>query len=888
MMVMASALAFIVAIKNTVSETQGRIIMKRSLNMLGTASLLAMGFAAQPAFAQEAAAEDRESTDIIVTARKREESVQDVPIAINVLTAEAIERKGIDGPGDVANLTPGLTFDVGLVPSDTRISIRGLQATRGRPNVAILVDGVDTSSENFGVAGGGILANLRLVDVERIEVVKGPQTVLYGRSAFAGAINYVSKRPGAEFEGSVSAQIARFDSYELKGAVGGPIGGGLSARANFGYFKSGGDYRNPVTGGKLNTSDVKGGAIALNYQSDGAFSAYARVQYSEEDYSERAQVLLRSVDPINGSVRTQDGGVLLQSLRPPATPRSPPAPRLYSLTGDVSKSDTFRRGAAAIDISGDPNNGGRAYDGTSVETLRGSLELNWDSDGGKLTLLSGYTDNSARFNQDFDNSSYRLEANTPNPAYEVGGQFSTLNVFRTQFGWPFRFLPSYGLSAEFDTRTDIKQFSQEVRYAYEDDNTQLLLDGLYWHEKSVYRDSSLFWLREGGNQLLAQFISASQGARPLPGPPGPPTFFHLLSPPVVSPNPQRITRETDSYSFAASLEQKLTSQLTAAVEGRIIYDEIKYTGFNFDPTPVNTYGVRNAANDPTQLTRNQVAFSKFNPRVSLSYNNDNGLLIFGNWARGTKPGGVDTTDQNGNVTDGEFKPESVDSFELGGKFTGDNGRLTINTSLFYSIYKDQQIGVIDSSGPVAISRTDNIGKSKSRGVEFEALWSPIDALFLRAAYTYTRARYVDYVPPRCSNVDSADTQSPICSFNGRTLPFTPKHQLNLSARYEANISGDTKAWIEADTRFVSRRFMSQSNLFWLPAYTQTDLRAGLRFGKFSVEGYVENLLKNKDPRTGSSTVDYGYFDLNSFNLPRGALVALAPRRSFGLKLGAKF
>ena len=860
-------------------------------SLFAVSSLLAVAFVTIPAgaFAQasaDAVADSEQAIgDIIVTARKRQESVQDVPIAINVLSSEAIIRKGIDGPGDVASQTPGLTFDVGLVPSDTRVSIRGIQATRGRPNVAILVDGIDSSSENFGVAGGGILANLRLVDVERIEVVKGPQTVLYGRSAFAGAINYISKRPGDTFEGSASALGGRFDTYELKGAVGGPIGGGLSARANFAYHTTNGDYRNPVTGGDLNAAEVKGGAFALQYKADSGFSAYARVQYSEEEYSERAAVFLRSVDPITGAVRTQDGGVLLQSLRV-TPPGAPPAPRLYSLTGDVSKSETFR--TRNIQISGDPNNGGRPYSGTAVETLRGTLELNWESDDWKITSLTGYTDNKAHFNEDFDRTSYQLQANTGNPAYAAGGPFSTLNVFRTRFGWPLPFLPSYGLSAEFDTRTNIKQFNQELRFAYEDDNTRLLLDGLYWRERAVYRDSSLFWLREGGNQLLAQFISASQGARPLPGPPGPPTFFHLLSPPVTSANPQRITRTTNSYSFAASLEQKLTSQLTASLEGRIIYDEIGYTGFNFDPTPVNTYGVRNLNNNPTQLTSNTVSSSKFNPRVSLSYNNDKGILLFANWARGSKPGGVDTTDQNGNVADGEFFPESIDAFELGGKFVGNNGRLIVNASLFYSIYKDQQIGTINSSGPVSISSTENIGESRAKGFEFETNWSPIDQIFLRAAYTYTSSKYKNYVPPRCSNVDSADTQSPICSFNGRTLPFTPKHQVNLSARFEQPVGDDNKLWFEVDSRFVSRRFMSAANLFWLPAYNQTDVRVGFEFNKFSIEGFVENALNNKDPRSGSSTVDYGYFDLNSFNLPRGALISLAPRRSFGVRIGAKF
>ena len=868
------------------------------LGSCGLASIV-LGFAAVPAIAQSAsaasAADDAIYGEIIVSARKRDENLQDVPIAINVLSAAAIDRKGIDGPGDVANQTPGLTFDVGLVPSDTRISIRGLQATRGRPNVAILIDGVDSSSENFGVAGGGILANLRLVDVERIEVVKGPQTVLYGRSAFAGAINYISKRPGDKFEGSLSGMGGRFGTYEIKGAVGGPIGEGLGARINFGYFNNDGDYTNPVTGGRLNAGEVYGGALGLQYKGE-SFKAYARVQYSKEKYSERAQVLLRSVDPITGAVRTQDGGVLLQSPRcaPPAGSITSPAtcalspanPRLYSLTGDVSQSDTYRR--RLIDISGDPNNGGKPYPGTAVETLRATLELAKEfGDNWEVTSLTGYTDNTGKFNQDFDNSNYRLEANTPNPGYAVGGNFSTLNIFRTQFGWPFNFLPSYGLQAEFDTQTDIKQFNQELRVAYNSDRLNVLLDGLYWHEKSIYRDSSLFWLRDGANQTLAQFISASQGATPVNGPFGP-SFYHLLTPPVTSPNPQRITRETDSLSFAASVDYKLSDQFTASLEGRVIHDKIKYTGFNFDPTPVNTYGVRNATNQPTVLTQNTVSFTKFNPRVSLSWNSGNGVLLFANWASGTKPGGVDTTDQNGNVTDGVFKPEKVDSFELGGKFVGDNGRLVFNASLFYSIYKDQQIGVIDNSGPVAQSRTDNIGKSRSYGIEAELNYSPVDQLFLRAAYTYTNSKYTDYVPPRCSHVDAADTQSGNCNFGGRKLPFTPEHQLNLSARYEQPVGDNGKVYVEGDARFLSRRFMSQSNLFWLPKYEQVDFRVGYDFGQFSLEGFVENAFSNKAPRTGTSSVDYGYFDLNSFNLPRGALVALAPRTTWGIKAGVKF
>ena len=96
-----------------------------------------------------------------------------------------------------------MVFDNGFSQQDTRITLRGLSPVRGRQNVAVLQDGVDLSSENLTIAGGTALINPRLFDMERVEVVKGPQSALYGRSAFAGAINYVSKKPTQEEPSSV-------------------------------------------------------------------------------------------------------------------------------------------------------------------------------------------------------------------------------------------------------------------------------------------------------------------------------------------------------------------------------------------------------------------------------------------------------------------------------------------------------------------------------------------------------------------------------------------------------------------------------------------------------------------------------------------------------------
>ena len=130
--------------------------------------------------------------EIVVTARKKEENLQDVAISVNAISSEMINRLGIKDLNDVTKMDPSLTFDRGFAPDDIRIAIRGIVNNRGRPVVATVVDGVDISSETLSTAGSSSLISPRIIDVERIEVVKGPQIALYGRTAFAGAIQYLS------------------------------------------------------------------------------------------------------------------------------------------------------------------------------------------------------------------------------------------------------------------------------------------------------------------------------------------------------------------------------------------------------------------------------------------------------------------------------------------------------------------------------------------------------------------------------------------------------------------------------------------------------------------------------------------------------------------------
>ncbi|MFO1457682.1 MAG: Plug domain-containing protein [Steroidobacteraceae bacterium] len=157
--------------------------------------------------------------EITVTARKTTENLQDVPLTITAFSADTIERANIKNVQDVVKFTPGLNYDKGFAPQDTRISIRGLPVVRGKPPVGVLLDGIDISSESISTAGGSSLVNVKLVELQQIEVVKGPQSALYGRSAFGGAVVYTSKRPNLDqMEGNLSLEVASDSAYEAKAA----------------------------------------------------------------------------------------------------------------------------------------------------------------------------------------------------------------------------------------------------------------------------------------------------------------------------------------------------------------------------------------------------------------------------------------------------------------------------------------------------------------------------------------------------------------------------------------------------------------------------------------------------------------------------------------------
>jgi iron complex outermembrane recepter protein len=200
------------------------------------------------AFAQSAATPETSPGDIIVTAQKRAQNLQDVPAAVSVLSASQIEASGSNNIEALQSLVPTLTFRKGGTTLNSSLFLRGVGTINfsiaAEPSVAAVVDGVvlARSGEAFG----------DLYDIERIEVLRGPQGTLFGKNASAGVVNIVTKRPGADFGAELNVGVFEGGEYKFKGAIDAPLGSDVRSRLTAFYGEYDGNIRNLTTGKDIN------------------------------------------------------------------------------------------------------------------------------------------------------------------------------------------------------------------------------------------------------------------------------------------------------------------------------------------------------------------------------------------------------------------------------------------------------------------------------------------------------------------------------------------------------------------------------------------------------------------------------------------------------------
>lgn len=389
--------------------------MIRTHALLQAASLVAMA-AATPAFAQ-AETEAASSNEIIVTARRQEESLQDVPLSVSAFGKDAIERFDLSDIDDIARRTPNFSYSANLSLGTGVPVIRGVGAPRtgGVQSVGIFNDGIDTGNSS------GLV--LQTFDVERIEVVRGPQSTQFGRAVLAGAINYVSRRPNLErLEAELQGEVAEYGMYRLEGRVSGPVADGFAVSLAAQRRAFDGFYQNNVSGkdtGGMESTILVGG-VRAKFGGDKQGEIYLRASYNKENYGAPAW----HQRPSN----TQTGAAANQRWF------------IGRLTGDPAL------------ISHNADN----YLGLDIDYVRTGLLIDYDFGGVVLSSISSYNRGTQILDSDTDFTSQ--------PDLAVGANF--FGNFRAYL------------------RTELEDYSQEIRLRSNTESKLFWLLGAYYRKET--------------------------------------------------------------------------------------------------------------------------------------------------------------------------------------------------------------------------------------------------------------------------------------------------------------------------------------------------------------------------------------------------------------------
>jgi outer membrane receptor protein involved in Fe transport len=469
--------------------------------------------------------------EIVVSTRRREESIQDVPIAVTAIGAEQIERQNINSLEDIVKLAPSVQFDNSFGPADTRITIRGLSNTRGRSNVAFLIDGIDVTTENLISAGSGLLANRRLLnDVERIELVKGPQSALYGRAAFSGALSYITKEPGPEPGGKIGLDLGEDGQQQLDFSYETPVKGledVLGIRASGVWWDEDGRYTNSISGNDVGGTDGFGGALTAVFTPSDAIKIKTRVEYSDEDYEPRPQVRLGGGLPeelIANEDGSQDNTWPWQII-PPGAPGNETGTQPIRITQDDfdTKGNPVPDGLPDVDPNDytcrDQGNVFRLYPKSALDADFGVGTTFANTATGLADFGPGFclpdtfgTASGQTITQSEDPFTGKDYDGTSQDTFRgsiVASYDADFGTFSSYSGWTnFNALDAYDqdnqavsrpdtllAGQQARTRTDTDQFSQEIRFQSNlDGSVQFTVGGLYWEEDRKLRDQNFIIL----------------------------------------------------------------------------------------------------------------------------------------------------------------------------------------------------------------------------------------------------------------------------------------------------------------------------------------------------------------------------------------------------------
>lgn len=830
-------------------------------------------FVATPAFAQDTPAaggapatagqdDDYDAgNELIVTATRRSDTVQNVPIAITALGPQLLEKAGVDNVRDLEQLAPSLQSSTGQSSATgTTIYIRGITTGGDNPGfepaVGVFIDGVFRARAGVAIS--------EFPELERVEVLRGPQGTLFGRNTSAGALSIFTAQPQFETHGYVEATYGNYDAMGIKGGITGPVSEQFALRLDGGYRKRDGYIK-----------DVN---------SDRAINDVDRWNLRGQALLDTGDITLRVIADYYETDEQCCGAV--------SVVRGPLAPAIQGIAAAQGRIGLYTGPASDRRQAMSPN---RDYS-ERIRDAGISAELNWDLGGAKMTSITAYRNWRVLRNQDIDFSgidrAYR-------DGYRSGIKDFTQEVrFQgSAFGGTLDWLVGGFYLNESNNLRDTVRFGNDGN-RYVDTVFGGLAGGQLYGSFNIPTLPQLGAALLGGPPLpagtvplLGQLIylqnpdlDPSAGVLRLQtiAPPGSPLFNLMNSPlPGVTAgqgnNNDNFRVKTNAIALFTHNIINITDTLSLTVGARWNHEKKDLTATINSNTGSCTFFNQVRAGQPAatayaNLLRQLGLFNNLfllscNPAVNSEFNGTHKddfsddeitgtaklafkvsprLLIYGGYDHGYKSGGYnldqatfDSVLLGGNGAQGRdlrFGAETVDAYEIGFK-ASPSSAFTLNVAGFYQDFYGLQSLVFSGNNFVV----QNVGKSISKGVEIESTIRPVREWSLQLGYSYISAEYAD---------DNNFTGTPLEGQEGQQFNNQPKHTIVIASTWTPALSDRINGLVHVDMRYNSEVNIPSSNpdpatgrtTLFNPGYAILNARVGVQSsdGKWRGEVFVEN------------------------------------------------
>jgi iron complex outermembrane recepter protein len=779
--------------------------IKRCLWPMAAAGQLLWPFMSMGAATDPEAASSSGLEEIVVTATRRSERLQDIPVSVMAFSQEKLDSQGLKNIDDLSRLSPGLNFQRNGMSSagnyndeGSDINIRGVDSTAGTSTTGIYIDDSPIQTRHIGF--GSINAFPALFDLDRVEVLRGPQGTLFGAGAEGGVVRFISPEPNVNKPaGYARADVATTDggspSYEGGAAFGAPIIDdvlafrvSVSFRRDGGWVDRVGYTLSPNNTVALPTPVYDGDITKTNANYSETTTARLAVKWKVSDTLEITPSIYYQRLQIN------DTSAYWVALSDPA-------------------SNVYRNGNFGTNPSNDPF------------TLS-AIKIKWDLGFASFFSNTSFYDRNQNATSDYT---------------------QYLRATWNSFGELANVFPSAGDKGYAQFQDNQRNFYQEFRLASTDTNARIV-----WN-------AGLFYSHLNEN-VPENIIDPTLNAEVLAFTPTPAVPVCSPNQGLPCPNGQIFTGPIDrvvdkQIAVFGEVAFKFTDTFKATAGVRL--SKVDYTG------SVNETGPFLGT---TIVTQSSATEKPVTPKAVLSWQPDRDDLLYVSASKGFRPGGPNVgvgiicqsnlTSLGLSVVPPQYSSDSLWSYEIGSKNTFLDHRLQINASLFYIDWSNIQQNVYL---PVCGEQfTANLGKAKSEGGDIEVLYKPIDVLTFDLSAAYTDARLtksscagsLTYNTASASCTGGPNVASPI-STNGDALLGAP-WSFTASAEYHfPEWAGRTPyARLDFQHSTAQKSHLPQQDnnngifdttLPGLPVVNNLSARAGLRFSGFDISAYANNL-----------------------------------------------